>query len=113
MAFPFKKVMILATIRRGPHVPERFLPSIPLPTPTHPSGSSFMLKVIASAVILAILGVLFIVYNRHDGSMVGFGWFLIIVGALVAVLFTYLFIKGQMEEPEPEPAPKGRRRGRK
>jgi hypothetical protein len=72
-----------------------------------------MLKVIVSAVILVILGVLFILYNPHDGGMIGFGWFLIVVGALVAGLFTYLFIKGMTEEPAPEPQPKGRKRGRK
>ncbi len=70
-----------------------------------------MLKVIASAVVLAILGILYIVYNTHDGSMVGFGWFLVAIGAIVAGIFLYLLLKG--EEPEPEPEPRRRRRRRK
>ena len=69
------------------------------------------MKVIASAVVLAILGILYIVYNRHDGSMVGFGWFLVIIGAVVAGVFFYLSLKE--EEPEPEPQPRRRRRRRK
>ncbi|UCC92520.1 MAG: hypothetical protein JSW25_07590 [Thermoplasmata archaeon] len=72
-----------------------------------------MLKVIASAVVLAVLGVLFIVYNQHDDAMVNFGWFLVAVGALVAGVFTYLWVRGQMGEPEPAPVSKGRKRGRK
>ncbi|NIW82486.1 MAG: hypothetical protein GWN18_07900, partial [Thermoplasmata archaeon] len=52
-----------------------------------------MLKVIASAVILAILGILFIAYNQHDSRMVGFGWFLVAIGAMVAGVFTYLMLK--------------------
>ena len=70
-----------------------------------------MLKVIVSAVILAILGILYIVYNQHDGSMTAFGWFLVAVGAVVAVVFVYLLLK--VEEPEPEPEPKRRRRRRR
>lgn len=69
-----------------------------------------MLKVIASAVILAILGILFIVYNQHDSRMVGFGWFLVAIGAIVAGVFVYLLVKS--EPPEPEPEPKRRRRRR-
>ena len=72
-----------------------------------------MLKVIASAVILAILGVLFIVYNRHDDGMVTFGWFLVVVGAIIAVVFTILLVKGLATEPEPEPEAKPRRKRRK
>ena len=72
-----------------------------------------MFKVIISAVILAILGILFIVYNQHDGTMKSFGWFLIILGALIGGVFTFLALKAQREAPEPEPEPKGRRKGRK
>ena len=68
-----------------------------------------MLKVIVSAVILAIVGVLFIVYNRHDGSMVGFGWFLLAVGAIIAVVFTILLMKGLAAEPDPEPTRRRKR----
>ena len=70
-----------------------------------------MLKVIATAVVLAILGILFIVYNQHDGAMMGFGWFLVAIGALVAGVFTYLLTT--VEEEEPEPEPRRRRRKRK
>lgn len=69
-----------------------------------------MLKVIASAVILAILGILFILYNQHDGRMVGFGWFLVAVGAIIAGVFSYLLYKAAGAEPEPGPEPKGRRK---
>jgi hypothetical protein len=72
-----------------------------------------MLKVISSAVILAFLGMLYIVYNRHDGSMMGFGWFLIAAGALIAAVFTYVWMKGRKAEPDPVPKSKGRGRGRK
>lgn len=72
-----------------------------------------MLKVIVSAVILAVIGVLFIVYNQHDGSMVGFGWFLVAVGAVIAVVFTILLMKGLAAGPEPEPEAKRRRDRRK
>ena len=70
-----------------------------------------MLKVIASAVILAILGILYVVYNQHDSGMIRFGWFLVAVGAIVAAVFVYLTTR--VEEPEPEPEPKRRRRRRK
>ena len=71
-----------------------------------------MLKVIASSVVLAVLGALFIVYNGHDDAMVRFGWFLIVLGAIVAAIFSYLYIKHLGEEPEPEPEPKRRRKRR-
>jgi hypothetical protein len=68
-----------------------------------------LLKVIISAVILAVLGILFIVHNQHDGTMVGFGWALVVVGALVGGIFTFLAIKAHREGPELAPEPKGRR----
>ncbi len=89
-------------------MPERFLPTIPVPTYPEPIGRSTLLKVIASAVILAILGILFIAYNQHDSWMVGFGWFLVAIGAFVAGVFTYLLVK--VEPPEPEPKRRRRRR---
>ncbi|MCK5251679.1 MAG: hypothetical protein KAQ96_01970 [Thermoplasmata archaeon] len=69
-----------------------------------------MLKVIASAVILAILGILFILYNQHDGRMMGFGWFLVAVGAIIAGVFSYLLYKAAGAEPEPTPEAKGRQK---
>ncbi len=72
-------------------------------------GLKRLLKVIVSAVILTVIGVLFIVYNRHDGSMVGFGWFLVVMGAIIAAVFTILLMKGLAAGPEPEPEPKRRR----
>jgi uncharacterized membrane protein YfcA len=72
-----------------------------------------VIRVIISAIILAVLGVLFVVYNNHDGKMMAFGWFLVAVGAIVAAVFTYLWSRQKLTEPEPEPGPKGRRRRRK
>ncbi len=71
-----------------------------------------MLKVIASSVILVLLGALFVVYNRHDDAMVRFGWSLVVVGSVVSAVFAYLYIKRMGEEPEPEPEPRRRRRRR-
>ena len=74
-----------------------------------------MMKVIIISIVLAILGVLYIIYNPHDPAMKGFGWFLIAVGSLVAAVFTYLWVREQTGEPEPEPEPSrsGRRRRRR
>lgn len=73
-------------------------------------GHVRLIKVIASAVILAILGILFIVYNSHDGAMISFGWFLVVLGAFIAGVFTYLAIMGEHQEPEPEPRDRRKRR---
>jgi hypothetical protein len=72
-----------------------------------------LLKVIASAVILAILGILFILYNQHDGGMMGFGWFLVAVGAIIAGVFSYLLYRAAGAEPEPASEPKERRKRNK
>ena len=66
-----------------------------------------LLKVIASAVILAILGILYVVYNPHDDKMAAFGWSLVAIGAIIAGAFVYLLTRG--EGPEPETGPRRRR----
>lgn len=71
-----------------------------------------MLKVIASSVILAVLGALFIAYNPHDDAMLRFGWFLVVLGAVLSAVFAYLYIRRLREEPEPEPEPRRRKRRR-
>jgi len=110
----FKKVMILATPLPMPPWAGKVFTKHPGPLVDPRSGGlKRLLKVIASAVILAILGVLFIVYNRHDDGMVTFGWFLVVVGAIIAVVFTILLVKGLATEPEPEPEAKPRRKRRK
>lgn len=101
--------MILATARP---VPQRFFRRDPGPLPSPGPGEPPVLKVIASSVVLAVLGALFIVYNEHDDAMVRFGWFLVVLGALVAAVFSYLYIKRLGGEPEPEPEPKRRSRRR-
>jgi hypothetical protein len=111
MAFPLKKLMILAT-----HHPLMDADNV---ISQHPGargkarsrGHVRLMKVIASAVILAILGILFIVYNSHDDAMINFGWFLVVLGAFIAGVFTYLALKGAPEEPAPEP--RGRRKRRR
>jgi len=110
MAFPFKKVMILATTHHIDPCRKGFYPASRCLGHQIPRGLVGLLKVIISAVILAILGILFIRYNQHDSTMVNFGWFLVIVGTLVGGIFTFLAIKASREEPEPEPASKGRRK---
>ena len=51
-----------------------------------------------TSIILAILGVAFIIVIPEVPAMQRFGWFLVVVGTLIAGVFTYLWIKQQLEE---------------
>ncbi len=77
-----------------------------------------MLRVVVTSIVLAILGVLYILANPHDRGVRGFGWFLVIVGSILAALFTYLWVRRQTAEEPEEKEDKGiggspRRRGKK
>ena len=112
MAFLFKKVMILATALPVGPCRKGFYPASRCLGHRRPRGLEGLLKVIISAVILAILGIMFIMYNQHDGTMVSFGWSLVAVGALIGGVFTFLAFKARREETEPEPVSKGNRKRR-
>lgn len=55
-----------------------------------------LIRVIVTSIILAILGVAFIIVNPEDPAMERFGWFLLVVGTLIAGVFTYLWVKRQL-----------------
>jgi hypothetical protein len=57
-----------------------------------------LIRVIVTSIILAILGVAFIIVNPEDPAMVRFGWFLLVVGSLIAGLFTFLWVRRQLNE---------------
>ena len=72
-----------------------------------------MLKVVIISIVLAVLGALYIVYNPYDPAMKGFGWFLIVLGSALAVVFVYLWTRDQAAEAEREAERrKGQRRRR-
>lgn len=76
-----------------------------------------LLRVVAISVVLAVLGVLYILVNPHDRTMVGFGWFLVVVGSIIAGAFLFVWARRQMTGEEgaaparPGAAAKGRARG--
>ena len=55
-----------------------------------------LLRVVVTSIILAILGVAFIIVNPEDPAMERFGWFLLVVGTLIAGVFTYLWVRRQL-----------------
>jgi len=57
-----------------------------------------LIRVVVTSIILAILGVAFIIVNPEDPAMQRFSWFLVVVGTLIAGVFTYLWVKKQLEE---------------
>ncbi len=57
-----------------------------------------LIRVIVTSIILAILGVAFIIVNPEDPAMQRFGWFLLVVGSLIAGLFTFLWVRRQLNE---------------
>ncbi len=57
-----------------------------------------LIRVIVTSIILAILGVAFIIVNPEDPAMERFGWFLLVVGSLIAGFFTYLWVRRQLNE---------------
>ncbi len=57
------------------------------------------MRVVAISIVLAILGVLYILANPNDSGMRGFGWFLVVVGAVIASVFSYLWYRKQVGEP--------------
>ncbi len=69
-----------------------------------------LIRVVVTSIILAILGVAFIIVNPEDPAMERFGWFLVVVGTLIAGVFTYIWVKRQLEEDGDD---KARARGSK
>lgn len=57
-----------------------------------------LIRVIVTSIILAILGVAFIIVNPEDPGMQNFGWFLVGVGTLITGVFTYLWVRRQLSE---------------
>ncbi len=57
-----------------------------------------LIRVIVTSIILAILGVAFIIVNPEDPAMQRFSWFLVGVGTLFAGVFTYFWVKRQLDE---------------
>jgi Na+-driven multidrug efflux pump len=59
-----------------------------------------LLRIVVTSIVLAILGVLYIIANPSDPGVRGFGWFLVVLGSILAAVFTYLWVKKQtMDEP--------------
>ena len=57
-----------------------------------------MLRVIVSGIVLAALGVAFILVNPEDPAMLRFGWAVVVIGSVIAAVFTYLWARGQVRE---------------
>lgn len=64
-----------------------------------------MLRVIVTSIVLAALGVAFLLVNPEDPAMQRFGWSVVVIGSLIAAVFTYLWAREQMRE-DGEPAGK-------
>jgi Na+-driven multidrug efflux pump len=80
-------------------LPKAFFTAIPVPLALrHPGALIGLLRVVIISIVLAILGVLYILANPNDPGMRGFGWFLVIVGSIIAGVFTYLWVRKQMED---------------
>lgn len=63
-----------------------------------------LIRVIVTSIILAILGVAFIIVNPEDPAMQRFGWFLVGTGTLITGIFTYLWVKRLLAEDEDDKA---------
>ena len=75
-----------------------------------------LIRVIITSIVLAILGVAFLLINPHDDAMLNFGWFLVVLGSILAAIFTFMWVKKQMldaDEEEEEEKPSKRRKGSK
>ena len=80
-------------------MPKAFFTAIPVPRAfRHPGALILLLRVVIISIVLAILGILYILANPNDSGMRGFGWFLVVVGSTIAAIFTYLWVRRQMEE---------------
>jgi len=55
-----------------------------------------MLRVVAVSIVIAVLGVLYIIANPHDGGVKAFGWALVILGSVIAAVVTALWARGEM-----------------
>ena len=64
-----------------------------------------LLRVVVTSIVLAAIGVAFLLVNPEDPAMRRFGWLVVVIGSVVAAVFTYLWAKGQLrmgEEPSGE-----------
>ncbi len=66
-----------------------------------------MLRVVAVSIVIAVLGVLYILANPHDDGVKAFGWVLVIAGSAVAAVMTALWARAELGT-----SAKGRSKGR-
>lgn len=87
---------------------EAFLYCNPGPVAINGPGARIpLMKVVAISIVLAILGVMYILANDSDKGMRNFGWFLVVLGSAIAAVFTSLWVKQQMareDKAEDDPA---------
>lgn len=57
-----------------------------------------MLRVIVTGIVLAALGVAFLLVNPEDTAMQRFGWSVVVIGSVIAAVFTFLWARGQARE---------------
>lgn len=55
-----------------------------------------MLRVVAVSIVIAVLGVLYIIVNPHDGGVKAFGWTLVILGSAIAAVVTAMWARGEL-----------------
>ncbi len=71
-----------------------------------------LLRVVITSIVLAILGVAFLLVNPHDPAMLRFGWFLVVLGSILSAVFTYLWAKQQLSEEDEEDDERPSRKGK-
>jgi len=55
-----------------------------------------LLRVVAVSIVIAVLGVLYILANPHDGGVKAFGWFLVILGSAIAAVLTAVWAREEL-----------------
>ena len=64
--------------------------------PVNAGGQADLLRVVAVSIVIAVLGVLYIIVNPHDGGVKAFGWILVILGSAIAAIVTALWARGEL-----------------
>lgn len=64
--------------------------------PVRTGGQADLLRVVAVSIVIAVLGVLYIIANPHDGGVKAFGWALVILGSVIAAVVTALWARSEI-----------------
>lgn len=100
--------------------PKPFSTAIPVPGYSLAGVWYILLRVVVTSIVLALLGVMYILVNPNDPGMRGFGWFLVVLGSIIAAVFTYIWVRREMtgdgalsDAQEPQGGSRRDRRGRR